>query len=210
MKSDVVVPAEQQTGRGGAVCKLERSYDVRSGSKPEAKTYFNVLNLRKNIKSLACTAHAQRIQESVSAGSFISRRSHSARHPSRRASNAGNAGDLDYRASNGSRQRASGDFLRSRRTAARPALPSPFQTRWQISQPRTTAEESISCLPQQARSRRAWHEGEETHLRKSNLPSSADRVWRFRPPRCSPPLDAIPHAPAGSAGHCARPFLVPA
>src|SRR4029078_1035354 len=50
MKSDVVVPAEQQTGRGGAVCKLERSYDVRSGSKPEAKTYFNVLNLRKNIK----------------------------------------------------------------------------------------------------------------------------------------------------------------
>jgi len=44
------VPAEQQTGRGGAVCKLEQSYDVRSGSKPEAKTYFNVLNLRKNIK----------------------------------------------------------------------------------------------------------------------------------------------------------------
>ena len=171
------------------------------------RPHFNVLNLRKNMKKprLRCSGAAQ--SGVVSVGSFISMRSRSARHPSRRASSAGNAGDLDYRASIGSRQRASGDFLRSRRTAARPALPSPFQTRWQISQPRTTAEESISCLPQQARSRRAWHEGEETHLRKSNRTSSIDRAWRFRPPRCSRPRDAIPRAPAGSAGRCAQPCL---
>jgi len=171
------------------------------------RSHFNVLNLRKNMKKLRlrCSGAAQ--SGVVNVGRFISRRSRSARHPSRLASSAGNAGDLDYRASSGSRQCASGDFLRDRRAVARPALPSPFHTRWQRPQPRTTAEELISSVPRQARSRRAWHEGGETHLRKSNRTSSADRAWRFRPPRCSPPRDAIPRAPAESAERCARPCL---
>ena len=171
------------------------------------RPHFNVLNLRKNMRKLRlrCSRAAQ--SGVVSVGSFISRRSRSARHPSRRASSAGNAGDPDYRASNGSRQRASGDFLQNRRAVARTALPSPFQKRWQRSQPRTLAKELISCVPRQARFRRAWHGDGETHLRKSSRTSSVDRAWRFHPPRCSPPRDAIPRAPAGSAGRCARPCL---